>query len=429
MTIKRNEKLDKLLFCPENKVQREAMIWNTILSMLNALQSALLLFVIPRVCGEEASGVFSFAFSVAYLMIMIGNYGVRNYQATDVKVKFGFNEYRYHRYATCILMTVISIGYVLIRGYNTEKALVILLCCLLKVIESVENVYHSEYQRGNRLDVAGKIGTIRFIACIITFVVTLVLSNSMIVAFLAMDIVAIIMLIIPIIYTYPLINISVSKNNADWKQIFIICFPLFLSSFFNIYICNASKYAIDKYSTDVIQGYYGMIFMPVFVINLISNCIYGPHLVRLATYWRDEEMNPLKKYILKQVVLVVGICAAVTVMGYLFGIELMSIYFATDLKSLRITFVVLLIGGGMTAIVDFMNNIITVIRKQKALVWIYGAVSLMALCGTGVMVKKWSVNGAALAYTVVMTIQAIIMVIYVIKVFVDKDKEIELRVE
>ena len=408
--------LDRLLFCPESEVQKQAMIWNTILSFLNALQSALLLFVVTRVLGDEDAGIFSFAFSVAYLAIMIGNYGVRNYQATDVKVRFGFKEYLYHRIATCILMTIYCVGYVLIRGYATYKAEVVLLCCLLKVIESVENVYHSEYQRGSRLEVAGKIGTVRFICCMIAFLVTLFLTGSLVSSFLVMDIVALVMLVIPLWYTYPMINIAKNDDADAWWRVFVKCFPLFLSSFFNIYICNASKYAIDKYSTEVIQGYYGMLFMPVFVINLISNCIYGPHLVQLAKYWTANDLSPLKRFVRNQILLVIGITIVVILGAFICGTQVMSAFFGRDLNPYRINLLILLAGGGMTALVDFMNNIITVIRKQQILVWIYGLISLISFIITPMFVKASGIDGAAQSYTIVLGIQAVIMTIYVLYV-------------
>ena len=94
MSIRRNAFLDRALFCPAERVQRTAQVWHTVFSVMNALQSTLLLFLVTRMCGSDRAGVFSLAFSVAYLMIMIGNYGVRNYQATDVGLRFGFREYR-----------------------------------------------------------------------------------------------------------------------------------------------------------------------------------------------------------------------------------------------------------------------------------------------------------------------------------------------
>ena len=60
-----------------------------------------------------------------------------------------------------------------------------------------------------------------------------------------------------------------------------------------------------------------------------------------------------------------------------------------------------------------MNNIITIMRKQKVLVWIYGFVALLALFLTRICVSKWELLGAAISYAGILLIQAMIMMIYV----------------
>ena len=413
MNISRNTFAEKILFCPEAKVQRSAQIWHTIFSVMNALQSTLLLFLVTRLCGSEKAGVFSLAFSVSYLMIMIGNYGVRNYQATDVNFLFGFREYRYHRRATCVLMMLASIAYVWLHGYAPEKAQVVLLCCMLKMIESIENVYHAEYQRANRLDVASKIGSFRITLTILAFVIALILSDNLILSFFCMDVTALVVLVCSLVYTYPRVPIARAKEPTDWKRLFIICLPLFLCTFFYMYICNASKYALDRYATEEIQGCYGMIFTPVFAINLVSNCIYGPFLVRLAEYWRQNQVVSLKRFVKVQTlgVLIIGILASAA--GYLLGTQVLSLVFGLDLSQFRLPLTILLAGSGMTALVDFTSNILTVIRKQKILVYIYGSFAALSFVCTGIFVRQYGIDGAAYAYAIVMTAQAAVTMAFV----------------
>ena len=59
------------------------MVWNMVFSVLNAGQSIVLLIIVNRIAGEKAAGVFAFSFSVAVLMMYIGNYGIRNFQISD----------------------------------------------------------------------------------------------------------------------------------------------------------------------------------------------------------------------------------------------------------------------------------------------------------------------------------------------------------
>ena len=408
-----NSILRKFLFSDNGRIEHEASLWNAIFSMLNAAQSVIFMFFIARICGDRLAGVFSFAFSIAYLMIMIGNYGVRNYHATDVLGRFGFKQYVYHRILTCVVMILSSVIYVVVKGFDDEKAVMIILCSLLKMVESIEDVIHGEYQRDGRLDVASKTGAIRYILGVVVFIAVLMISRDVILAFVLMNIVSIAAFTLLLIYTYR--DISIRKDNGEkWYRLFLICFPLFASSFFNIYICNASKYALEKYSNDVIQAHYGMIFMPVFVINLLCGCIYRPHLVELADYWNEGNVGAISGFIKKQMLLLLIISIGACVVGYFIGVTVLSLFYGTDLSSYRTQFVILLVGGAMTATVDFMNNIITIIRKQKILGWLYGAVSLLALIITGFFVKSYGISGASVTYTAVIFVQASLMVIYVV---------------
>ena len=87
-----------------NKNEAGNYIWNAIGGMLNAGQSVLVLIIVTRVCGLEAAGLYSIAFATGNLFMYLGNYGVRNYQVSDVDEKFPFRSYILHRLLTVALM-------------------------------------------------------------------------------------------------------------------------------------------------------------------------------------------------------------------------------------------------------------------------------------------------------------------------------------
>ena len=98
-------------------------------------------------------------------MMAIGKYGIRQFQVSDVEEKYSFKEYTVARIITSIIMIAASFVYVgvnLASGlYDSSKSIVIILICLAKVIDAVEDVIHGMFQQYLRLDVAGKILSIR----------------------------------------------------------------------------------------------------------------------------------------------------------------------------------------------------------------------------------------------------------------------------
>ena len=61
-----------------------------------------------------------------------------------------------------IAASFVYVGVNLASGlYNSSKSIIIILICLAKVIDAVEDVIHGMFQQYLRLDVAGKILSIR----------------------------------------------------------------------------------------------------------------------------------------------------------------------------------------------------------------------------------------------------------------------------
>ena len=137
--------IKKILFDSKDKM-KSAYLWNTCAAMLNAFQTVFILMLISRIDPVIDAGVFTIAFAIGNLMMAIGKYGIRQFQVSDVEEKYSFKEYTVARIITSIIMIVASFVYVgvnLASGlYNSSKSIVIILICLAKVIDAVEDVIH-----------------------------------------------------------------------------------------------------------------------------------------------------------------------------------------------------------------------------------------------------------------------------------------------
>ena len=156
-------RINKFFFNNDKNIDSQSAVWNLVASLLNAGTSAYLLLFITRFIGVEVGGIFIIASTLAYQMLTIGTYSMRNYQATDTLNKYTFKEYLYSRYLTSIFMAIASFAVVIFNGYSISKSLIILAFILFKWIDALEDVYHGFYQQHNRLDVACRAQSIRYI--------------------------------------------------------------------------------------------------------------------------------------------------------------------------------------------------------------------------------------------------------------------------
>jgi O-antigen/teichoic acid export membrane protein len=399
--------------------ERSVFIWNSASAVLNAFQTVIILMVISRIDNINDAGTFVIAYALANLLIMVGRFGVRQYQASDIKEQFSFSEYFILRIFSTILMMFVSLIYIgglyLNGSYNMEKSTVVLLICTVRAVDALEDVFHGLFQQHGRLDIGGKILTLRFLIYIIEYMILYYFTHNLIITSAFCLLTSIILFV--------LMNGSVMKNfvymkkkpdRTHVKELLLDCFPLFISTFLMAYVGNAPKYSIDIVLSSYEQAQFNYIFMPVFVISLLSTFIYQPMINRLAVTWNEKKISEFWSAILRQTIIIAILTLLALAGGYLLGIPVLSLLYGVDLSSYKIELIILLLGGGALALINFFTMVITITRYQKYLIWGYLIVSICFFLAGKKIAGTHGVMGISIFYTICMIILALIFLIYII---------------
>ncbi len=429
----------KSFFLNDKNIEKNSYMWNMAGSMLNAFQSVILLMIITRTIGQDAAGVFTIAYANASLFLCMGNYGVRNYQVSDIKKKYSFKEYYYARLISVVLMLVTAGAYIAYAAYTnsyaSEKIWIMIWMVLQKAVDALENVYHGQYQQNNRLDVAGRCLTIRMILLIISFGACLIVTRNFLVSLVASTVFSLLVFMVFTYWTSHISKIHTSAEDADSadpdrligtkvRSLMLRCLPLCAGSFLSFYIGNAPKYAIDAKLTSQLQACYGYIAMPVFVVGLLNNFIFMPQMFKLSKMWQERDVRGFKKRTLRQVFILAGISFVCVAGAFLLGTPVLSILFNTDMAPYRIPLVILVLGGGFLGLTGFLWAVITIIRCQQFTMYGYGFVALMALLLANPVVERYEIMGASVLYLSLMILLSIIFTaIFLIGVHVKAKKK------
>lgn len=392
--------LEKLWENEEKDIEKNCVFWNMISSGLNSVVSMVLLWVVTRVNGVVDAGIFSLGFSTSQMMLTIGNYGMRNYQVTDIRDKYSMRVYLASRVVTNVIMMVIVIGFTGLEGYTFEKAVITILLSLLKVTDAFDDVYGGYYQKKGRLDVSGKLMSLRIISYVIGFCVCLILSNDLIIGCLAAIIISSITLSTLVASTRQIAILE--KPEFNWKKITLLlkeCFPLCISAYLLIYMGNAPKYAIDTYLDASEQAYFTYLFMPCFVINLFVGFILQPLLVRLSKSWLHKEYRKFLKICGMIFAVALVIAGFIVVAGGMLGCQILTVVFGVQLMQYRDVLIVLLIGGSFFTFAVIEQVILTVMRRQIWLLVGFILASTTAFVVSDSLVDSWKLLGAGYAYT------------------------------
>ena len=356
-----------------------------------SLTTAVLLLVVKRTAGLEAAGVFTIANTVGQQFQALGMYEVRTYHVTDTRHRFSFGTYLAARIVTVAAMIIGIIVYAAFSADDLMAAVLIAMIACLRVFDASEDVFYCELQRVGRLDIAGKACFLRTLVTICVFSGVLALGGSMLMA-------AVITLIASTIallgaYLPPAgrrFSLRPLWDPRSVGKVLTECLPLALASFIALYLANAPRFAIDRYLDNARQGYFAIIFMPAFTINLLSFVIFRPLLTQMADRWVGADRSGFTAIVRRGLL---GTIAA-PILRFVYG---------TDVSGSMLELIVLVTGGAMNAASVILYYALTTMRLQRLVFvgYMIAAAAITLLCF--LLVPAYALLGASLAYTGAMT--------------------------
>ena len=366
--------------------------------------------------GAEQAGLFSMAFTVGTLLLFLANYGVRTYQVSDLDDMRSFLDYQINRFVTCAAMLVVGWLWCRFRGYDSYMFSICMGVLVFRAVDGLADVYEGRLQQKDKLYLAGLSQAVRCLLGLVAFALVLLVTRDLAIASFAMAIGAVaslVLLTVPLAYFET--ERSMPATLRGVRELFVECFPLFVALFLYNLIDSVPKFAMEGVLSYDNQLYYNAMYFPAHSILMMAGFIYKPQLVRLARIWDDPEKH--RRFDLL-VLAMIGVIALVTgimalIMGTV-GIPLMSFMYGLDFEKFRGLCLVMVATGGVCACIDFLYQIVTVLRAQGDVSKLY----LIAFAFS-VPVAMLLVNFAGLAGAVVGSLvsMAILLVLLVMEYF------------
>ena len=387
-------------------------IWNTIGVGLWGMVFPVLTIVVTQLSGTDQAGRFSLAFVTALLLMFVGNYGIRNFQASDLDEEYSFADYQANRVLTCVIMMIAGVAYCNFRGYGDAMFTMSMGVYAYKMIDALADVYEGRLQQVDKLYLAGMSQAFRSLAALIVFSFVLLISHSVAAASIAMAVAAGATFVV---FTFPLAMLETPKsrrvNFTRVVELLKQCFPLFMALFMYNLIDNMPKFVMEGALSYDNQLYYNALYFPAHAILLISGFVYKPLLLRMAAAWADPAKR--KRFDLIIVVIFLVILAITGVMALAmswFGLTIMSFLYGIDFEPYRGLCFVMLAAGGITAGIEFLYQVITVLRRQRAVTKLYLITFGFSVFVPILLVNFTGLPGAVIGYLIVMCILLVLLV-------------------
>ena len=398
--------------------ERSAYFWNMLGSLVYAVTGMLLGVAVTKLAGAYAGGIFFFGFSTLGQQLYIVSYfGMRPIQVTDISNEYTFGDYLRLRAITSFLAALAGFVYIFLTTGDLYVFEVYMILSLYKILDGFCDIFESEMQRQDRLDMTGKATLFRTLLCVGVFLVALTTTKDLKLSSLALLpsilLAAIIFDILPLLRLKPDKTIKKASyisliNKSKW---------LFLGAFIDLYIFAAAKYAVNYRLGEELNGYFSIIFIPTSIINLMAGFIIRPILTKLSLLYKTGNQKKFISTISK----IAAFIFAATVLGmgmaYLLGIPVLKLVLgevATAIEPYKTALVLVIFGGGLYALVNLGYYCLVIFEMTGIIFLIYAVGAVFAYFISDFMVRSFAMNGAALAYMITMLLLTVFFLTAVI---------------
>ena len=395
---------------------KKDILWNSIGTSAWSFLSLALLVVVTRINGIEASGAFSFAFAFALIMYTVSSYGGRVYQVSDQKNVFKNSSYLALRLFTSLAALFFTLLFIALNQYNLQLSVLIVILVSQRIFDALADVFHGILQRNNQLYVAGRS---LFYKSFFSFVVFLILDLSTKNLLLSASCLPLISLLFLVLYDIPksinIKNTSFKVTSSHIKTLFIATFLPFSISALGLVFANLARYFIELFHPEL-QGYFGIIIMPLSFVLLLFSFVTMPILVNLTKKYNSGEHYSIRQLIRRIVFLMTSITIVLCLATYAFATPVLNILFGINLSNYIFDIILVVIIGYMLSVSSLFATIAIIARKLRfpVFVYLFSIVVLSILCIS--LVQKFSIRGAVVSYAFASIIQLLALGAYYLRI-------------
>jgi len=401
----------------EHETRRD-YLWNTAGTAVWGFSFPLLTIVATQLVGVEQAGMFSMAFVTGTLLMIAAGYGVRTYQVSDLDERASFASYQVNRLVTGVAALLIGILYCAWRGYDAAMWAICIGVYAYKVVDGAADVFEGRLQQADKLYLAGVSQTIRSAAVVAAFSVLLFITRSLPVASIGMAVVAVASLVV---ITLPLAHFETERSRAaslaEVTGLLRQCAPLAAALLLFNLIESMPKFVMEGALAYDNQLYFNALYFPAQGILLAGGFIYKPQLLRLASIWgnprRRRRFDLIVVAMLGVIVLFTG---AVALMMASVGIPAMSFMYGLDFERYRGLALLMVAAGGITAAIDFLYAIVTVLRRAGDVMKLYLVAFAASIAAPLALVNLMGLTGAVVSYLATMALLLVLLLIEYVRI-------------
>lgn len=360
-----------------------------------------MLSVLAKAGNATIVGRFALGLAISAPVFMFTNLHLRAVQATDARCDFEFADYFTLRVLASLvgLLTVAIVAWSL--NFDVGTRAVVMLLAVSKAIESLGDAVAGLLLKVELIHQVAISLMLRGTLSVAAFGITFLAWRSLVAA-----VCALVLSWGTVFLGYDLWRGAAVLGRcrhffrfrpANLRRLFVLSVPLgVVMTLFSLNV-NIPRYLLAKYLGEAELGVFASLAYMLVTLYLVANALGESATARLAQMFASGDIQGFQRVIGKLVWVGVAILIAGTILSALLGRSLLTFLYRPEYADNVSVLVVIMMGGGLTAIGYFLGYGINAARRFRLQVPVV-AFSTLTIAGlTTVLAPRFGLMGAALA--------------------------------
>lgn len=388
----------------------KSFIWNSIGMITSSIISFILLIFVTRINGIDNSGIFSYLFSLSFIVFTFITYGGRIYQISDYNDEYNYDDYYSTRYITTLIGLAFSIIYVVVFNYSIENIVILFSLLGVKILDCFSDVIYGTLQKNDRLDIVGKSLTFKAVFSTIGFIGTNYIFKSMLISTIVFFIINLVIFIIYDLFNEKKYSIHCKKITKKSKQLIIQTRYIVMCAFISTILANVPRFIGKTCVTDTELGYIGILIMIPTVLSLAGQLIIQPSLIDLTNFYNKHDKKSFINEIKKSFMYVLFIAIICVICSYFFGVPVLEMLYNVDFSKYKFIFITLIIGGIFNVVSFIIMILLNIFRKLKIQLYAYIIILILSVLITKISFNIFGYYGIYYGFLIYMYVEMIVFI-------------------
>jgi O-antigen/teichoic acid export membrane protein len=367
------------------------------------------LFVV-RLAGYESAGVFSLVVSFTNIFMFVEQYGMRNFQISDVGGGYSVGQYLGAKVITISIAMILFFVCLAILRFENYTVICCLVYMVFKTLETITDFVFGVFQKHLLYKQITVSYFLKSIFPLAGFAFSLAAGKGLSFTLLVMTITY-----MSIIFVYDFVIyrskeiISVSFRDAD--KILRACTPLMLYTLIAPYMIFITRFCIEKIYGKELLGYFSAVSMVIVVMTTLASAVWFVIVPEISMNMEKMAYEKIRRMIFMACLGIIAFGGVTLMVCLLWGDALFGLLFGKAILSYTYLLYPVLVTSILLTAVAFFATILVPMKKRTGILICGLSGAMVCSVTTYPLTKRYGLMGANDSLLIGLFMQLILLAI------------------